>query len=65
MKNENLIKKVRVLNTRMLKLADEGETAARDDNCLVLYSIMKDSAYRIKKQFNDKMMNKEGDKNGE
>ena len=48
MENENLKKNVTTLSNRMVKLADEGEKAARDDSCLVLYSIMKDSAYQIK-----------------
>ena len=31
-------------------LADEGEAQCRDDGCLLLYSVIRDSAYRIMDQ---------------
>ena len=33
---------------RMIILADEGEQDSTDDSCVVLYGIIRDSAYRIK-----------------
>ena len=33
----------------MLKLADEGDAARKDVGCGVLYGVLRDSAYRIKK----------------
>jgi hypothetical protein len=31
-------------------LADEGETSARDDGCMLLYSIIRDCGYKIRQQ---------------
>lgn len=31
-------------------LADEGESDAQDDSCVLLYSVIRDCAYRIRKQ---------------
>ena len=31
-------------------LADEGELSAEDDGCIVLYGIIRDCAYKIKKR---------------
>ena len=42
------IKKTIELVKRMLDLADEGDAVREDTSCGVLYSIMRDSAYRIK-----------------
>ena len=33
----------------MLRLADEGDAARKDVGCGVLYGVLRDSAYRIKK----------------
>jgi hypothetical protein len=33
----------------MLKLADEGDAARQDVGCGVLYGVLRDSAYRIRK----------------
>lgn len=35
------------LSQEMLTLSARGERAAKDDSCLILYSIMRDNAYRI------------------
>lgn len=36
------------LSRRLLKLADDGESACVDDGCIVLYGIIRDCAYQIK-----------------
>ena len=38
------------LARRLVILADEGEIAAMDDSCVVLYGIIRDSAYKIRHQ---------------
>jgi hypothetical protein len=43
------IKKTLELADLMLKLADEGDAARKDVGCGVLYGVLRDSAYRIKK----------------
>jgi hypothetical protein len=43
------IKKTLELAELMLKLADEGDVARQDVGCGVLYGVMRDSAYRLKK----------------
>jgi hypothetical protein len=43
------IKKTMELADLMLKLADEGDAARKDVGCGVLYGVLRDSAYRIKK----------------
>jgi hypothetical protein len=43
------IKKTLELAELMLKLADEGDVARQDVGCGVLYGVLRDSAYRIKK----------------
>ena len=43
------IKKTMELADLMLKLADEGDAARQDVGCGVLYGVLRDSAYRIKK----------------
>ena len=43
------IKKTLKLAELMLKLADEGDAARQDVGCGVLYGVLRDSAYRIKK----------------
>ena len=42
------IKKTLELVQKMLDLADEGDAVREDTNCGVLYSILRDSAYKIK-----------------
>ena len=32
----------------LMVLADEGEAASRDDGCVVLYSVVRDCAYKIR-----------------
>ncbi|MBU0674799.1 MAG: hypothetical protein KJ950_09175 [Proteobacteria bacterium] len=51
MKQYNLcIKKVLELAREMIILADEGQGAAEDDGCRLLYSVLQDCAYKIRKQ---------------
>lgn len=35
---------------RLIILADEGETETSDDGCVLLYSVIRDSAYKIRTQ---------------
>ena len=42
------IKKTLNLVKDMLILADEGDAAREDINCGILYSVLRDSAYKIK-----------------
>ncbi len=46
---DECLKEVLKLVEAMLNLADEGDTNREDINCGVLYSVLKDSAYKIKK----------------
>ena len=43
------IKKALELADLMLKLADEGDATRKDVGCGVLYGVLRDSAYRLKK----------------
>ena len=43
------IRKTLELAERMLELADEGDAVRQDVGCGVLYGVLRDSAYRIKK----------------
>ena len=45
---DNSIVKTLKLTERMLELADEGDAAREDTNCGVLFSVLRDSAYRIR-----------------
>jgi len=45
---DNSIVKTLELTKKMLDLADEGDAVRDDTNCGVLYSVLRDSAYRIK-----------------
>ena len=45
---EVLMEKVGDLVREMIILADEGEAQATDDGCVVLCSVVRDSAYRIR-----------------
>jgi len=47
--SNHCIKKTLELAELMLKLADEGDVARQDVGCGVLYGVLRDSAYRIKK----------------
>ena len=46
--NENLMKTVR-LTREMLALADEGDRDRNDDSCGIVYGVLRDTAYRIRK----------------
>ena len=46
--NKN-IKKTLDLVEKMIRLADSGDSAREDVGCGILYGILRDSAYRIKK----------------
>lgn len=46
--NENLSRTLR-LTREMLALADEGDRDRRDDSCGIIYGIMRDMAYRLRK----------------
>ncbi len=46
--NQNLIKTIR-LTREMLALADEGDRDRDDDSCGIVYGILRDSAYQIRK----------------
>ncbi len=43
-----LIEKTIELAQRMAEVADEGEKVREDDGCGILYSVLRDSAYRIR-----------------
>ncbi|MBW2095420.1 MAG: hypothetical protein JRI80_11080 [Deltaproteobacteria bacterium] len=43
------IRKTLDLAEEMIKLADEGDAVREDDGCGVLYGVLRDSAFRIKK----------------
>ena len=47
------IKKVIELAGKMLNLSDEGDAVREDTNCGVLYGVIRDSAYRIKRMAED------------
>ncbi len=42
------IKKTIELVKKMLDLADQGDSAREDTNCGVLYSVLRDSAFKIR-----------------
>ena len=46
--NENLIRVIR-LTQEMLALADEGDRDRNDDTCGIVYGILRDTAYRLRK----------------
>jgi len=46
--NENLRKLIE-LTREMLALADEGDRDRQDDSCGILYGILRDSGYRLRK----------------
>lgn len=43
------IQKTLVLADDMIKLADDGDSEREDEGCGLLYGILRDSAYKIKK----------------
>ena len=45
--SENLLRTIR-LTREMLALADEGDQVRSDDSCGILYSVLRDAAYRIR-----------------
>jgi hypothetical protein len=47
------IKKVIELADKMLYLSDEGDAVREDNSCGVLYGVIRDSAYRIKRMAED------------
>lgn len=46
---DQCIKKTLMLVKDMLLLADEGDAVREDTNCGILYSVLRDSAYKLKK----------------
>ncbi|MCK8602916.1 hypothetical protein [Desulfoferrobacter suflitae] len=46
--NKNIVKTLELVE-RMTKIADEGDRAREDTGCGVLYGVLRDSAYKIKK----------------
>lgn len=45
---DEYIKKTLALGKTMLELADEGDAVREDTGCGVLYSVLRDSAYKIR-----------------
>lgn len=48
--DQELFRKVSKLVTDMIILSDEGNEFCQHDNCHLLFSIIRDSAYRIKQE---------------
>ena len=46
--NENILKTLELVE-RMTEIADEGDRVRDDVGCGVLYGVLRDSAYKIKK----------------
>lgn len=46
--NENLLRTIK-LSQEMLALADDGDRDRDDDSCGVIYSVLRDTAYRLMK----------------
>jgi hypothetical protein len=46
--NENLLRTLR-LTREMLALADEGDRDREDDSCGIIFGILRDMAYRLRK----------------
>lgn len=44
------IKRVLELSREMIILADEGQAAAEDDGCRLLYGVLQDCAYKLRKK---------------
>ena len=47
------IKRVMELSREMIILADEGQAAAEDDSCRLLYGVLQDCAYKLRKKAED------------
>ncbi|MBN1106625.1 MAG: hypothetical protein JXL84_24700 [Deltaproteobacteria bacterium] len=45
---DETIRKTLELTESMLSLAEEGDAVREDNNCGILYSVVRDSAYRIR-----------------
>ena len=46
---DETIKKTLVLADKMLEVADEGDVVREDNGCGVLYGVLRDSAFKVKK----------------
>ena len=46
--NENLLRTIR-LTREMIALADEGDRDRNDDSCGIVYGVLRDTAYRLRK----------------
>ncbi len=46
---DNNIKKTLVLVNEMIKVADKGDIEREDTGCGILYGVLRDSAYKLKK----------------
>ena len=46
---DRVIVKTLELVERMIKVSDEGDAVRRDSGCGVLYGVLRDSAYKIKR----------------
>ena len=46
--NDTIIKTLKLVE-EMLTLADEGDAVREDNGCGILYAVLRDSAYKIKK----------------
>jgi hypothetical protein len=44
------IKRVLELSREMIILADDGQAAAEDDGCRLLYGVLQDCAYKLRKK---------------
>jgi hypothetical protein len=44
------IKRVLALSRQMIILADDGQAAAEDDGCRLLYGVLQDCAYKLRKK---------------
>ena len=47
--SDECLKKTLELAARMLELADQGDAVRQDVGCGVLYGVLRDAAYRIKR----------------
>ncbi len=52
--NENL-RRVRRLTNDMLALSDDGDSSRDDPGCGILYGILRDMAYRLRKLANEEV----------
>ena len=46
---DKTIKNTITISEKMLKIADEGDLVREDSGCGILYGVLRDSAYKIKK----------------